>query len=60
MNSYLNANLEDKQCLVWFLFQITKFKFRLKVAFCMLGMCYALVLPETQVISYLTIVLKHI
>ena len=24
-----------------------------------LGMCYTLVLPETQVISYLNIVLKH-
>ena len=36
-----------------------KFKFRLKVAFYILGMCYTLVLPETQVICYLNIVLKH-
>ena len=36
-----------------------KTKFRLKVAFYILGMSYTLVLPETQVISYLHIVLKH-
>ena len=42
-----------------FFFNQTKFKFRLKVAFYMLGMCYTLVLPGTQVICYLNIVLKH-
>ena len=42
-----------------FFFNETKFEFRLKVAFYILGMCYTLVLPETQVISYLSIVLKH-
>ena len=61
MNSYLNGNLEDKQCYFWLesFSTITKFKFRLKVAFYILGMCYTLVLPETQVINYLNIVLKH-
>ena len=36
-----------------------KFKFSLKVAFYILGICYTFVLPETQVICYLNIVLKH-
>ena len=31
----------------------------LKVAFYILGTCYTLVSPETQVISYLNIWLKH-
>ena len=61
MNSYLNGNLEDKKCYFCLdsFSTITKFKFRLKVAFYILGMCYTLVLPETQVINYLNIVLKH-
>ena len=42
-----------------FFFNQTKFKFRQKVVFCILGMCYTLVFPETQVICYLNIVLKH-
>ena len=61
MNSYLHGNLKDKQCYFCLdsFSTITKFKFRLKVAFYILGMCYTLVLPETQVINYLNIVLKH-
>ena len=61
MNSYLNGNLEDQQCYLCLdsFSTIMKFKFRLKVAFYILGMCYTLVLPETQVICNLNIVLKH-
>ena len=31
----------------------------MKVAFYILGMCYTLALPETQVICYFNSVLKH-
>ena len=65
MNSYLNDNLEDKQFFILdpfsskaiplsFLF----FRLASKLRY-ILGMCYTLVLPETQVLSYLNIVLKH-
>ena len=61
VNSYLNDNVKGEQFFFsfWFFFNGTKFKFRLKVAISSLGMCYALVFPETQAISYLNIVLKH-
>ena len=46
INSYLNDNLEDKQCY----FSLDSFSTKRvsKVAFYILGMCYTLVLPKTQ------------